>query len=154
MPTTPIRLRPGRADDAPALSALALRSKGHWGYDASFLEACRDELTLSADQVEMLRVVVAEIGSAVAGFVALAGKPPLGDLGHLFVDPPLIGRGVGRCLFGAGVEAARAEGFEAFTVDADPGAEAFYLRMGAKRIGTSASASIPGRRLPRLRYDL
>ena len=49
---------------------------------------------------------------------------------------------------------ARGGGFTAFTVDADPGAEGFYRRMGAVRVGTSASGSIPGRRLPRLRYEV
>ena len=38
--------------DAPALTLLALRSKAVWGYDAAFIAACRDELTLTADDLE------------------------------------------------------------------------------------------------------
>jgi hypothetical protein len=38
------------------------------------------------------------------------------------------------------------------TIDADPHAEAFYLAMGAVRVGEAASESIPGRSLPRLAY--
>jgi GNAT superfamily N-acetyltransferase len=153
-PRRQVRLRPGRVEDAPALSALAMRSKGHWGYDQAFLDACRGELTVAPDRVATLRITVAEVDDVVAGFVSLAGDPPIADVSHLFVDPPFIGSGVGRTLFDAAVDTARGGGFTAFTVDADPGAEGFYLRMGAVRIGKSPSGSIPGRRLPRLRYDV
>ena len=44
-------------DEAAALSGLALRSKGYWGYDAAFLDACRAELTLTPDQAAAARVV-------------------------------------------------------------------------------------------------
>ena len=37
-------IRPARPEEAGAISALALRSKGHWGYDPAFLEACREDL--------------------------------------------------------------------------------------------------------------
>ena len=34
-----LHLRPGRKGEARLLSDLALRSKGHWGYDQAFLDA-------------------------------------------------------------------------------------------------------------------
>jgi hypothetical protein len=43
-----VRIRPARPDEAGAISALALRSKGHWGYDAAFLAACRENLTIGS----------------------------------------------------------------------------------------------------------
>jgi hypothetical protein len=39
-------------------------------------------------------------------------------------------------------------GFERITLEADPGAEPFYLAMGARRCGSTPSGSIPGRLLP------
>ena len=39
-------------------------------------------------------------------------------------------------------------GFERITLEADPGAEPFYLAMGARRCGSIPSGSIPGRPLP------
>jgi hypothetical protein len=109
--TTP-RLRPGREEEARLLSELALRSKGHWGYDQAFLDACRAELTLTPEDVLAHRVTVAERDGRVVGFYALAGTPPMG------------------------------------TLEADPGAEPFYLAMGARRCGSVPSGSIPGRLLP------
>jgi hypothetical protein len=41
-------------------------------------------------------------------------------------------------------------GFERITLEADPGAEPFYLAMGARRIGSVPSGSIPGRFIPLL----
>lgn len=144
------RLRPARPGEAAALSALALRSKGHWGYDEAFLEACRAELTLRDDELAERRTLVAELDGAVAGFGTLEGAPPYGELGMLFVDPGALGRGVGRALLAALVTTARNEGFERLAIDADPYAEAFYLAHGAVRVGEVASGSVPGRVLPQL----
>ena len=47
-------------DEARLLSELALRSKGHWGYDQAFLDACRAELTLAPEDLERQRITVAE----------------------------------------------------------------------------------------------
>ncbi len=155
MSATPLlRIRPARPDEAAALSALALRSKAHWGYDRAFLERCRAELTLHPDDLPARRAAVAELGERVAGFVTLEGDPPRGEIGALFVEPDVIGSGAGRALWRHALDLARAEGFASLRIDADPDAEGFYLRMGARRSGLSPSASIPGRMLPQLTYDL
>lgn len=165
-----VTLRPARPDEAGALSALARRSKAHWGYSEAFLAACADELTLTAEQCTpgagRVSVTVAERGTDAAevtagsggaaggrpvGFVALEVTPPEGELLHLFVDPSAIGTGVGHLLLAAATGEARAAGLVALTIDADPHAERFYTGLGAVRTGTVPSGSIPGRVLPRLR---
>ena len=61
-----IIVRPARPEECAALSELCLRSKGWWGYDAAFLEACRDELTIRPpDLGNLLRV--AECDGKLAG---------------------------------------------------------------------------------------
>ena len=42
-----IGYRPATAADAPVLSNIAFRAKALWGYDAAFMEMCRDELTIT-----------------------------------------------------------------------------------------------------------
>src|SRR5476649_1400099 len=42
-----ITIRPALLDEADALSALCLRSKAHWGYDAAFMALSQDALTIS-----------------------------------------------------------------------------------------------------------
>lgn len=147
-------LRPAWPEEAPALSDLALRSKGHWGYDADFLAACRAELTLDPHLLAAHRTLVAEVDGRLAGFGTVEGVPPYGELGMLFVEPDLLGRGIGGVLLAALVERARTEGFTRLSIDADPHAEAFYLARGAVRTGSIPSSSIPGRTLPRLELDL
>jgi GNAT superfamily N-acetyltransferase len=149
-----VGVRPARADEAGLLSELALASKGHWGYDARFLEACRAELTLTPQDVTAQRAVVVERDGRVLGFHTLAGQPPVLELAMMFVHPEHVGRGVGRELWVHAVDAADRLGAERVTIDADPHAEAFYLAMGAVRVGEVASGSIPGRSLPRLEYRL
>ncbi|MBM7517717.1 GNAT family N-acetyltransferase [Nocardioides nitrophenolicus] len=151
----PPRLRPAAPGEAAALTELALRSKGHWGYDAAFLESCRDELTVREDELGARRTVVAELPDGrIAGFRTLEGEPPVGVLGMMFVDPDAIGRGIGGALARHLVAEARAAGFTRLTIDADPNAEAFYLAQGAVRVGATPSGSIPGRVLPLLELRL
>jgi GNAT superfamily N-acetyltransferase len=145
-------LRAARPAEAGLLSDLALASKAHWGYDAEFLEACRDELTLTPEDVVARRAAVVERDGRVVGFCTVAGEPPELELGMMFVDPAHVGRGVGRELWAHATAEARRLGADRMTIDADPHAEAFYLAMGAVGIGETASGSIPGRSLPRLAY--
>lgn len=149
---TGAEVRPARPDEAAALSELALRSKAHWGYDAQFLEACRPDLTLHPHEITARRTCVAEESGRVVGFYTLEGDPPEGELGNLWIDPPHMGRRVGRRLWEHAMESARALGFAAVLVEADPHAEGFYTAMGAERIGGVPSPVVPGRVLPRLRY--
>ena len=143
-------IRPARATEADVLTDLALRSKAHWRYDADFLEACRDELTMAAHEVARRRTTVADRDGHILGFTTLEGELPTGVLGMMFVDPQAIGQGIGRLLFEHTTTAGRELGFTQLTIDADPNAEPFYRAMGAVRIGNVPSGSIAGRVLPQM----
>jgi len=151
---TPAVIRRARPDEADALSALAQRSKRHWGYDADFLERVRDAMTLRAEDIDRHEVWVLE--SATGGHVGYYRVIPSdpAELEDLWVEPAAIGTGAGRRLFEHAAELARAGGATALEIDADPNALGFYERMGAVRIGDTPSTLIPGRVLPRLRVIL
>jgi GNAT superfamily N-acetyltransferase len=115
--------------ECTTLSALCLRSKGHWGYDDTFLEACREELSIrEADLGDLLRV--ATVDGKLAGVVQLDFEEHDASLEKLFVDPPFIGKGVGAVLLSWALEMARARGATRLVVEADPGAADFYRRLG------------------------
>ncbi|SPH16729.1 putative N-acetyltransferase YjaB [Defluviimonas aquaemixtae] len=141
-----IVIRPARVEELANLSALCLRSKALWGYDDSFIEACRAELTLTAADLAATHVRVAVADGVPVGFVQIAGK----SMEKLFVEPSRIGNGVGRALFDAALALARAAGMTELVIEADPYAVDFYERMGARHAGNVPSGSIPGRFLPRL----
>lgn len=146
-------LRSAWPDEAPALSALCMRSKGHWGYDAGFLEACHDELTVSARQLNAT-LIVCDCGGRLAGVAQITPLDGDADLSLLFVDPPFMGQGIGRALFDWCVTTAHRMGAARLMIESDPNAVAFYIRQGAREIGEAASVSIPGRSLPLLAKTL
>jgi GNAT superfamily N-acetyltransferase len=148
------RIRRARPSEADALSALAARSKAHWGYDPGFLDRVRDAMTLHAEDVELHEVWVLESasGAPIGYHRVIPGDPA--ELEDLWVEPSAIGSGGGRRLFEHAVEIARTGGASALEIDADPNAVGFYERMGAVRIGETASKLIPGRMLPRLRFKV
>ena len=145
-------LRPATPAEAGLLSALALRSKAHWGYPPEFLAACRAALTVDPADCDGSAVRLAVRTGQVLGFWRLAATddPARGELTDLFVDPPAIGTGVGRLLVTDALARARDCGWETLELDADPHAEAFYRHLGAIRTGLVASTVAPGRSLPRM----
>lgn len=147
-------LRTATVGEASTLSELALRSKGYWGYSADFLEACRAELTVTPQRCASGGVTVAVRDDRILGFHVLEGSPPDGELAALFVDTDVIGTGIGGQLLRHALGSAVQQGFRTLSLEADPGAEGFYLRYGAVRVGEVASGSIPGRLLPHLRFEL
>jgi ribosomal protein S18 acetylase RimI-like enzyme len=136
------------------LGEVALRSKGYWGYDEDFLNACRAELTFSPEDVTARRIVMAESRAGILGFYSLDGQPPSGELGNLWVVPESIGTGLGRRLWQHAVAAAGKAGYTSLRIEADPNAVGFYRAMGAMQVGEAPSGSVAGRTLPVLVFRL
>jgi GNAT superfamily N-acetyltransferase len=146
--------REARPEEADRLSELALHSKAHWGYSPEFMEACREDLAVSSERCNAGLVGVVADGERLLGFYALAGEAPDGELDQLFVDPTAMGDGLGRQLLATAAEHALELGMRSLRIEADPHAEDFYRHMGALKVGTVPSTSIPGRELPLLTLDL
>jgi GNAT superfamily N-acetyltransferase len=148
-------IRRAHPAEAGVLSALALRSKAHWGYDADFLAACQDDLTLSADDIATSAVYIFDGASAPSGFYRLVlHDDSVAELDAFFVEPTAMGQGVGRRLWRHAVSTATKLGCSEMVWQSDPQAEGFYLAMGARRAGESASTVMPGRMLPFMRFQL
>lgn len=128
-----VRIRDGRPTEADALSALARRAKGSWGYPEEWLSEWESELRFAPATFVEWVVLVAEIGEDVVG-VAAVSKDEEGDEGeieHLWVEPECHGRGVGAALVLECMERARGWGIELLRVRSDPQARRFYERLGA-----------------------
>jgi GNAT superfamily N-acetyltransferase len=148
-------IRRAQPSEAEVLSELALRSKGHWGYDADFLASCRDDMALSPDDIATSAVYVHDDGDAVLGYYRLLPRDGgLAELDALFVEPRAIGQGVGKRLWRHAAATARALGCTEIVLQSDPQAERFYLAMGALRAGELESTVTPRRMLPLMRYRL
>lgn len=142
-------IRPARPADAGILSALALRSKAHWGYTGAMMEAFREELAVTPAYLDRHPAFVLECEGEIAGFCSLERLDGTrAELAFLFVDAPRIGRGLGRALIEHAVRVAQREGYRVLVIQGDPHAGRFYLAVGARRAGSRESASVPGRMLP------
>lgn len=150
-----MELRRARVEERAALANLALRSKGHWGYDASFLKACAEELTPDIEELKAGRLFVLEDGPHLLGFHGVESLTDRdAELAYLFVDPPFIGRGHGWRLIQHAFEVARGLGAQRLVVQGDPNARQFYRRAGGRLVGTKPSDSIPNRELPLFHFDV
>lgn len=135
--------------EASTLSDLALRSKSHWGYSPAFIDACRDELRWTADDIRHGCFIVAEAHGRIQGFYAIEHVSVTeSELHSLFVAPDAIGKGYGRTLIEDAKTRARAGGARTMIIHGDPNAARFYTAAGAEQIGRRESDSIAGRFLP------
>jgi hypothetical protein len=140
-------IRPATSAELTSLSELARRSKAHWGYSASFMAACRDELTVRETQLPL--TFVKQLEQGVAGFYTLSKVDPARtELDFLFVEPWAMRRGYGLELLSHARSKSRHLGGRVMVIQGDPHAAAFYQAAGAIQIGERPSDSIPGRVLP------
>ncbi len=150
-------IRKAKTYEVNLLTELAIRSKAYWGYTQSFMEACRDELTVTESSLKSadLHYYVAEENSELLGYYAIEKLTDREfELEALFVEPNFIGKGVGRALIDHAKNLARNLGGEKLIIQGDPNAEKFYRAAGGKSNGSRESASIPGRSLPLFTVDL
>lgn len=147
-----INLRTARPEESRALTRLAYASKRFWGYPEDWINLWRDQLTVSADYIKSQNVFVAVRGTEIVGMCALEGSDNTRDVGHFWVAPQEMGQGIGRRLWEYLVDEARSQGVRLLRIGSDPGAEGFYLKMGARRIGEIPSKPA-GRKLPLLEFQ-
>lgn len=132
-------VRPAEPTEADALCELALAAKALWGYSAAQLDAWRGELRIAAESIVKEPTFVAEANGLVLGFAQLETAQHPWALRHLWVHPAQCRRGVGRLLVQHALRHARDRGQSALSIDADPHAQAFYLRLGAQWVGEVAA---------------
>ena len=152
-----LRIQRARPEEAEPLTDLIMRSKAHWGYDATLLAAWRAGHTLDAATIARDAVYCAE--DAESGVVVgVSHCFPINEeevyLERLFVDPAWMGRGVGARLWRHAVEQATAQGARRLTLGADPNARLFYEHVGAVVTAWFDASLAPGTRAPTMRYDL
>lgn len=75
-------------------------------------------------------------------------------LDALFIDPDYIGKGLGKIIWKHLLNKAKELGISEFTLDSEPNAEGFYLKMGAINIGFTPSTVFPDRQLPLMKVNV
>ncbi len=141
--------------DAALLTEIAYAAKRHWGYPERWIESWSDTLTIRAEFIAANVAYCAMEDGRAVGFYLLTSESDGLHLDHLWVAPRAMGRGMGRALFEHARDQTRSLGHRTLRIEADPNAEGFYARMGARRVGvTVTSIEDQPRELPLMRYDL
>ncbi|MEN1937475.1 GNAT family N-acetyltransferase [Paenibacillus sp. 102] len=140
-------------NEANELSHIALISKATWDYSEEFIQACKEDLTITEDYIVNNYVYVLENEGIKIGFFSFLRKQE-DALDFLYLHPNYKGKGYGKLLWQSVVEKAAELGIKSFTIDSDPNAKGYYIKMGAKLIGETPSTVFKGRVLPLLQYDV
>ncbi len=147
------KIRAGRPEDAEEMTRLAFRSKAYWGYPDEWLSAWNEELTVT---VELLKNSISCVVESNGKIIAFWNRPVIETeevtAGLLSVAPEYIRQGYGRMLWKSIKQEALNRGISSFTIEADPNALPFYLKLGASVIREQESKLIPGRILPVVRF--
>jgi GNAT superfamily N-acetyltransferase len=140
-PALPFAIRRAAAADAPILTQLMHASRAYQGPYAAILQG----YAISPAQVARDHLYLAA-GSAgqVLGFYSLTQADEGAELDLMFVADAGQGTGLGARLFEHMRATARASGAREVRIVSHPPAEGFYLRMGARRIGTMLPAGRVG----------
>src|SRR5437762_9533208 len=125
-PSSSPLIRRARPEEAARLRELAHRSKAHWPYSAAFLETVRPMLQLGHDEIAAHEVHVLERDGLVLGWHRVTFHGDDAELEDLWLEPALIGKGLGRLLFDHAAELARGHGSRGPAWDAEPSARGFH----------------------------
>lgn len=125
-----MHIRAARPTEAARLTDIVLTAKAYWGYSERQLQLWRESLTLTEEQVLTQPIFVVE-DDGVVGFYSLKFFDGVCELDNLWVVPTEMGRGYGAALLAHAAEVAKKRGVQQIRIDADPNAEAFYIRCGA-----------------------
>ncbi|PEC23682.1 GNAT family N-acetyltransferase [Bacillus cereus] len=147
-----MKIREALLRDADELSELALYSKAIWNYSEEFILACKEDLTITEEYIKNNFVYVLENENTKIGFFSFLRSE--NALDFLYIHPRYKGKGYGKILWKFVIEQANELRIKSFTIDSDPNAKGYYLKMGAKLIGETPSTVFKDRLLPLLQYDV
>ncbi|HDR4899320.1 GNAT family N-acetyltransferase [Bacillus cereus] len=147
-----MKIREALLSEANELSELALQSKATWDYSEEFILACKEDLTITEEYIKNNFVYVLENDNTKIGFFSFLRNDKALDF--LYIHLRYKGKGYGKILWEYVIEKANELGLKSFTIDSDPNAKGYYLKMGAKLIGETPSTVFKDRLLPLLKYDV
>jgi len=142
-----IEIRIAEPHEADTLTEIAIQAKSYWDYTPEQIKSWRIFLTFTPEYVVENQVWVAILDEQIIGVVAVEHTDDEIVLEHLWVSPDVIGKGVGRKLFTHVTEHE-----PEFVLTSDPNADAFYIKMGAVKIG-EVESTMQGRMLTKFHYS-
>lgn len=145
----PLKLRPAKLSEAPALTDILHRAKASWGYPPHLMAEFRDHWSIAEATIRSLTVTVAEKDGVP---IAFSGVTQQGDdtllIDFLFVAPEAQRHGIGGLLLTRAVDRAREMGLPRLYLESDAHAGSFYEQRGFRTVATRPSEMSPGKDIP------
>jgi GNAT superfamily N-acetyltransferase len=129
-----LHFRAAEPDEADELAGMVMRGLAHWGHQERFPELIAEFEHENLPTPEFVRdntVRVLEDDGRPVGFHGLRVEDEFVDLVYMFVEPTMIGTGLGRHLWDDAVTTG-ATLHRRMRILSDPGAVGFYRAMGAE----------------------
>lgn len=149
-----VTFRRARGSEVAAIRELIVRSMGHWARPPGYLEAARELMSLSAEDLERDEAWVVEADGVVAGFYRLSRDGEAAEIEEFHLEPAWIGRGIGRRMLEHAVPRARAMGARWLTWTTEANTLGFYRHMGGELTGTEPSGIEGEEPLTAMQLDL
>ena len=111
----------------------------HWPRDPGYLAEAERLMSLDAASLERDEAWVLDDGLRAIGYYRLALDGDRAEIEELFLEPTIIGRGLGRTLFEHCAIRARELGIRRLVWTFERETLAFYLAMGGQVTGTRPS---------------
>jgi len=140
-----ITLRPATTTDLAGSNTLIGAAIMSWDLSERVIRLTLPSYQYNAHDLQHMQVMVADTGQWIVGVAAWemqqmeidGHSQPVLSLHGVYVDPAQHRRGIGRQLFAAAVQAARATGQVGLLVKAQRGSEGFYLAMGMRPLAVA-----------------
>ncbi|RYZ52584.1 MAG: GNAT family N-acetyltransferase [Proteobacteria bacterium] len=130
-------------ENAAALTELLYNSRSVWDYPEDYANASKPLLRITPSFIEENTVYqLIESGQTIA-FYSFTAAEFGRELNNFWVARGQQGKGFGTVLWRDAIKVARENNWDPFFILPDPGAESFYLRMGATRTGEILASRLP-----------
>lgn len=140
-------------EDLPKINQFIRQSKAVWDYCEAFLDAFMEKYSVKSSFLEQEEVILFEQNGQLVGLYAFKiNERYAAELDLFFINANHIRQGLGKQIWQHAINYAAARGWHEFELVADPNAEGFYQKMGAKNLRNFES--FPGRFVPVLSVSL
>ncbi len=126
---------PAEAKFAHNLTEITITAKRHWNYPERWMQIWLPSLTITSQYIESHEVWMMVVADKPVAYYSFDENEGGHWLDNLWVLPEYMGQGIGRVLFEHAIERCKIRHVYVLKIEADPNAQSFYERMGARKVG-------------------
>ncbi len=119
---------------AAVLTEITISAKRHWAYPENWIQLWLPSLTITPEYIDSHEIWMMMVEDQPVGYYSFSQNEEGLWLDNLWVLPEYMGLGIGRSLFQHALERCKELEASKLMIDADPNAQSFYEKMGARKV--------------------